>query len=149
MENIFTNSSYDVILKNWYELRNKLKTEDLQTICIEVDNFWQRVPLVNHYLHSDFVEDWPNPWELLAENHYCNVARGLGMFYTLHLLGINNIDFVEALDHNNDSVALLLVDNAKYILNYWPNTVVNNYLRDFKNIKHIDTEKIITKIGLK
>lgn len=149
MENVFTTNTYDVILKNWYELRINLQGKDIETICIQVDNYWQKTPLVNHYLHSDFVNDWPNPWELIAENNYCYIARGLGIFYTLYLLGISDIDFVEALDNNNDNVALLLVDNAKYILNYWPNTVVNNYLKDFKIIKKIDTDIIIRKIGLK
>ncbi len=148
MENIFQNS-YDIIFKNWYRLRLSLEDKDNQTKCVEVDDWWQRVPLVNHYLHTDFVGDWPNPWELLSENHYCNIARGLGIFYTLYLLGVRDIEFVEAKDYNNEDVVLVLADNAKYILNYWPNTVLNNNLHNFKITKRIDTVPIITKIGLK
>ena len=148
MYNIFQ-SSYDVILKNWYNLRQKLEEADTETKCIEVDKWWQTAPLVNHYLHSDFSHEWPNPWELIYENHYCSVARGLGMFYTLYLLGIRDIEFVEAKDYNNEEVTLVLVENAKYILNYWPDTVVNNSLQEFKIVKRIDTKPIITKIGLK
>jgi hypothetical protein len=148
MENLFQ-SSYDTIFKNWYRLRMSLETADTKTRCIEVDKWWQTAPLVNHYLHSDFVNDWPNPWELISENHYCHIARGLGMFQTLYLLGIKDIAFVEAKNYNNEDVALVLVENAKYILNYWPNTVVNNCLQDFKIVKHIDSLPIIKKIGLK
>ena len=139
---------YDTIFKNWYRMRLSLEMADTKTKCIEVDNWWQKVPLVNHYLHTDFVKDWPNPWELLAENHYCKIARGLGMYYTLYLLGTKDIEFVEAKDYNSEEVILVLVDNAKYILNYWPDTVVNNCLQDFKISKKIDTLSIITKIGL-
>lgn len=148
MPNLFQDS-YDTIFKNWYRMRLSLEISDIKTKCIEVDNWWQQVPLVNHYLHTDFVKDWPNPWELISENHYCNIARGLGMFYTLYLLGVTDIEFVEAKDYNNEEVLLVLVDNAKYILNYWPDTVVNNCLQDFKITKKIDTLPIINKIGLK
>jgi hypothetical protein len=71
------------------------------------------------------------------------------MFYTLYLLGVKDIAFVEAKDYNNEDVALVLADNAKYVLNYWPNTVVNNNLQDFKIVKQVDTLPIIKKIGLK
>jgi hypothetical protein len=68
------------------------------------------------------------------------------MVYTLHLLGINKIDFVEAKDYNNEDVVLVLVEDAKYILNYWPNTVVNNILRDFTVKQTIDISELIRKI---
>jgi hypothetical protein len=71
------------------------------------------------------------------------------MFYTLYLLGVQELDFVQAKDYNSEDVTLILVDHAKYILNYWPNTVVNNNLQDFKVVKELDTLPIIKKIGLK
>jgi hypothetical protein len=71
------------------------------------------------------------------------------MFYTLNLLGVKDIEFVEAKDYNNENISLILVDNAKYILNYWPDMVVNNNLKDFKIVKNIDTNTIIKKTGLK
>lgn len=69
------------------------------------------------------------------------------MIYTLTLLGIKDIDFVEAKDDNNEEVALVLVDSAKYLLNYWPGTVLNNNLKQFNIINHIDIKPIIRKIG--
>jgi|688.fasta_scaffold145673_2 hypothetical protein len=145
MINIFQ-CPYDQRLQTWYELRKKLTGQDTKTIAIEVDKWWQQTPLVNHYLHPDFVNQWPDPWELIHENTYCTIARGLGMVYTLHLLGINKIDFVEAKDYNNEDVVLVLVEDAKYILNYWPNTVVNNILRDFTVKQTIDISELIRKI---
>jgi len=69
------------------------------------------------------------------------------MVYTLFLLGIKDVDIVEATDYNNVDVVLVLVDNAKYIMNYWPRSVVNTTLTEFKVNKKIGIETIIKKIG--
>ena len=98
-------------------------------------------------LHILDTLSWPDPWELLVENTYCEVARALGICYTLLLLDENNVEIAEATDNTGNDVVIVLVDNAKYILNYWPDTVVNNCLQDFKIVKHIDITPIIKKIG--
>jgi hypothetical protein len=139
---------YYTRLRAWHDLRNSLSQKtDLQHICTEVDSFWQWCPLSNHYLHPADIETWPGPWELINDNEYCYYARALGMIYTLLLLGVNGIDFVEATDYNNNDVVLVLVDNAKYVMNYWPNMVVNNNLSEFKVTKHINIDAIRRKIG--
>lgn len=144
--NIFQ-GNYELRLKSWYQLRQEISELDRQNQCIRIDDWWQKCPLVNHYLHPDFMFEWPGPWELISENNYCVYARALGMVYTLLLLGINDIDIVDAKDDNNEDVVLVLVDDAKYILNYWPDTVVNNCLQDFKITKRHDLAHIIKKIG--
>jgi hypothetical protein len=138
---------YPTRLKNWYNLRENLKDKDLQTICVETDKFWQYCPMINHYLHPIDMATWPTPWELLHENNYCQYARALGMVYTLLLLGIKDIDLVDAKDHNSIDVVLVLVDHAKYILNYWPDMVLNNTLRDFAIAKYHNISPIVSKIG--
>lgn len=130
---------YNTRLRGWHRLRENLQETDLPTICVEVDKFWQKAPLLNHYLHPADIPDWPNPWELLSDNEYCLYARGLGIIYTLMLLGVKDVDFVEALDDNKENVVLVIVDD-KFILNYWPNSVVDNKLSDFTNIKQIDID---------
>ena len=145
MINVFQ-LNFDTRLQNWFELRKELENLDLATKCVEIDKWWQYAPLVNHYLHYDFIDQWPGPWELLVENMYCTIARALGMCYTLLLIGVDNIEMVEATDQNNEDVVLVLVDSAKYILNYWPDTVLNNHLQDFKVKKHININKIKQKI---
>lgn len=139
--------TFDLRLQSWFQLRQSLINSTTQEKCIAIDNWWQQAPTVNHYLHPYEMGNWPNPWELLSENNYCTYARGLGIIYTLLLLGINDIDLVDATDDNSEDVVLVLVDNAKYILNYWPNTVISNKLKDFKVVKKIDLTKIKTKIG--
>jgi hypothetical protein len=113
-----------------------------------VDKFWQQCPILNHYIHPADVVDWPTPWELLNDNTYCYYTRALGMIYTLLLLGNKDIELLDAIDDNNNEVVLVLVDNRKYVLNYWPGTVVNNNIIDFTIKKSLDISPLYNKIGL-
>jgi hypothetical protein len=138
--------NYEARLKSWYDLRKSLEDSDVKTSCLAIDNWWQRAPLVNHYLHPNDVDNWPGPWELLVENNYCQIARGLGMVYTLQLVGIKDIDFCIAIDDNSEECALVMVDRAIYVMNYYPNTVISNNSKDFKVGSHMNMTKINIKI---
>ena len=144
--NIFQ-SSYEARLQDWFQLRNSVSKLSLSEQCVIIDKWWQRAPMVTHHLHPHDMDNWPNPWELLSENTYCEVARALGMCYTLSLIGVNDFKLVLARNETGDDVVLVLVDNAKYILNYWPDTVISNNLKEFKIVTELDTQKIIEKIG--
>lgn len=144
--NLFLSDFY-TRLRSWHDLKADLQNADLEQICVQVDDFWQQCPTTNHYLHPDDIADWPDPWELLNDNMYCYYARGLGMIYTLMLLGIQDIEFVEAIDYNDNSVVLVLVDCAKYVMNYWPRSVLNSSLSNFKVTRHISIESLYKKIG--
>jgi hypothetical protein len=138
--------NYETRLNSWYNLRSTLEHSDTKTKCVEIDKWWQNAPLVNHHLHILDSESWPGPWDLLVENTYCTVARALGMCYTLHLMNINDIDLVEAIDMQGEDMVLVLVDRAKYVLNYWPDTVVNNNSNNFSIKRHIDVSSIKLKL---
>jgi hypothetical protein len=138
--------NYDSRLRSWYDLRKSIEKADVATKCVEIDKWWQYAPLVNHYLHPNDKQSWPNPWEMLVDNQYCSITRGLGMIYTLLLSGIDDIDFCMAIDDNSEEVAIVVVDSAKYVLNYWPNSVLSNNLQDFKVVQKIDITDIKTKL---
>ena len=138
--------NYETRLQAWYDLRQSLKEADVQTRCAEVDKWWQSAPLVSHYLHPHEVSVWPGPWDLLNDNEYCYFARGLGMVYTLLLLGITCVDFCVATDDNSEEVVIVLVDNAKYVMNYWPDSVLNITQQQFKIVQKIDLDKIKLKL---
>jgi hypothetical protein len=134
-------------LRDWRNFRESLTNKDTKDICIETDKYWQNSPIMNHYLHPVDIDNWPDPWQLLYYNLYCPYAIALGMIYTLVMLGISDIDLIEGTDYNSVDVVLVVVDNAKYVLNYWPNTVVNNKLGDFTITKKYNIAPIIQKIG--
>ncbi len=146
MTNIFI-LDYEARLKSWADLRRSIANKSNIDQIVAIDNFWQRVPLTNHYLHTDFIKDWPSPWQLLSDNNYCYYARALGMIYTLLLVGNNTIELVEAVDDNSNEVVLVLVDDAKYVLNYWPDTVVNNHIDNFSITRTLDISPLYSKIG--
>jgi hypothetical protein len=138
--------NYETRLNSWYNLRSTLEHSDTKTKCVEIDKWWQQAPLVNHHLHILDNENWPGPWDLLVENTYCTVARALGMCYTLLLTGVEDIVLVEATDMQGEDMVLVLVDSAKYVLNYWPDTVVNNNSNNFSIKRHIDVSSIKLKL---
>lgn len=134
-------------MENWRQLRETLKNVDIKEQCIQIDCWWQRAPLVTHYLHPDYISEWPGPWDLLHINNYCEYARALGMIYTLLMLGIKDIALYEAKDDNDNEVVLVVVSDAKYVLNYWPNTVVNNSILNFTITRTLDIAPLFSKIG--
>ena len=144
--NIFQ-STYEARLQDWFQLRTSVTSLPIEQQCIIIDKWWQDAPLVTHHLHPQDIDNWPDPWELLSENTYCEVARALGMCYTLLLIGITDIELVLARNNTAEDVVLVLVDNAKYIMNYWPDTVISNTLKDFKVVQQLDLQTIIKKIG--
>lgn len=146
MMNVFQ-MTYETRLQHWYDLRNTVSTLDLKDKCVMVDAWWQKAPLVNHHLHTADLGAWPDPWELLVDNTYCTVARALGMCYTLYMTGTDDVSIAEARDHQANDVVLVLVDNAKYVLNYWPDSVLNICLADFTITHRVDITEIIRKIG--
>ena len=137
--------NYDSRLRSWYDLRTRIETADTQTKCVEIDEWWQQAPLVNHYLNPKDTKNWPGPWDLLVDNTYCTLARGLGMFYTLLLTGVDTIDIALGKDDNED-VVLVMVEDAKYILNYYPRTVLSNTLKDFKITQRLNLDELVKKI---
>lgn len=146
MTNVFI-LDFEARLRSWAKLREEILSLDSISQVIKIDDFWQKSPIQNHYLHPDYIKDWPTPWQLLSDNVFCYYARALGIVYTLLLLGKKNIDLVDAVDDNSNEVVLVLVDDAKYVLNYWPNTVVNNHISNFAITRKHDITPLYAKIG--
>ena len=133
-------------LTQWKDFRHELDRLPLESAVIEINNMWSTAPFVNYNLDASDPKSWPDPWTLLAENYWCDVAKALGMCYTLLLVGVKDIKMVEATDMRGEDVILVLVDNAKYVLNYWPKTVVNNSSKDFSIKRHVDITQIQKKL---
>jgi hypothetical protein len=119
--------TFDQRLGAWYNLR--LHTQNLPlTDCLHaINTWWFNSPWQPYYLHWDDQLTWPDPWQLLSDNVYCEVARGLGILYTISLLDRRDIESADLVltesGHN-----LVLVNQPKYILNWEPSTVLNNNL---------------------
>ena len=111
-------------LESWTALRTLAQDQDLETALAAINAWWSNSPWKAYYLHWDDYAHWPDPWQLLSDNIYCDVAKALGILYTISLL--DRADMADATlvlteDHRN----LVLVSKTKYILNWNLDSVVN------------------------
>ena len=115
-------------LRSWQEFRNNLSDFSLSDACKQTEHLWSYAPYVQNYLHYDYVDEWPNPWELIYDNYYCGLAKALAIVYTLYLT--SHKPEIEIRVYNNPSTMeqynLVYVDKGKYVLNYIHDEVVNS-----------------------
>lgn len=123
-------------LHDWKQFRNNISSASVDQAINDTCHLWSYAPFVNYYLSPEKPMDWPDPWVLLYENYYCDLAKTLGMLYTLYLsnhYGKNIIDLEIKIfkDQNTkDTFNTVWIDQGKYILNFTYNTVVNKTLFD-------------------
>ena len=111
-------------LESWNQLRDQCQTLPVQTALENINAWWFRAPWKPYYLHWDDQKTWPDPWQLLSDDIYCELARGLGILYTITLLDRADLAPVELI-LTQDDVNLVQVAKEKYILNWTADTVVN------------------------
>lgn len=133
---------YDYRLRTWKNLRLLNHNKPLDELCVVVDNWWQQAPLVTYHLHPLDSDNWPDPWTLISENIYCPLTRALGICYTLLLCDVLEMHLVQAIDQENTEHNLVIVGHAKYVLNYYPNSVLSTNLKDFNIVKELSLDKI-------
>jgi len=140
-------SHTDKRLASWVDLRNSCKeNNDLDKVIITIHDWWQQAPMVLRYLHTDLVKEWPDPWELIAENTYCSLAKCLGMCYTICMLDRQDISClcISEID-NNDYI--VQVNNGLYVLNWSVDKIVNITLLEKVTItRNIDSAVFLHKI---
>jgi hypothetical protein len=127
-------------LESWTALRNLAQSQDLETSLATINQWWFNSPWKAYYLHWDDQATWPDPWQLLNDDIYCDVAKALGILYTISML--DRADMADATmvltdDHRN----LVLVDKTKYILNWSSDTVVNTF-QEVKIVKRLKQHQI-------
>ena len=119
--------TFDQRLSAWYQLRQSCQQQPLDAALTTINSWWYQSPWQPYYLHWDDQPTWPDPWQLLSDNTYCYVARGLGILYTISLLDrADTADAALVLTESGHN--LVLVGQTKYILNWDSDTVVNNSL---------------------
>ena len=74
---------YETRLRHWRDFREHL--EKCSDPLGDVIDRYEEAPSVS--IHTDPYDPniWPNPWELILENQYCEFCKLLGMCYTLQL----------------------------------------------------------------
>jgi hypothetical protein len=114
-------------LESWAALRAEMQSMSLEQALQTTSNWWYQAPWTGYYLHWDDRETWPDPWQLLNDNVYCDLARGLGILYTITL--VDHTDLISAeLVLTDDDRNLVLVNKEKYTLNWGTEVIVNTPL---------------------
>jgi hypothetical protein len=113
-------------LETWNLLRDQCQNLPVESALETINQWWFRTPWCPYYLHWDDQHTWPDPWQLLSDNVYCELARGLGILYTITLL--ERADMAPAsLVLTEEGYNLVLVAKEKYILNWEPDKIVNTF----------------------
>jgi len=120
-------STFASRLESWNSLRQRCQNLPAQSALENINAWWFRAPWRPYYLHWDDQNSWPDPWQLLSDDTYCELARGLGILYTITLLDRADLAPVDLI-LTHDSANLVQVGKEKYILNWQPDTVVNTNL---------------------
>ena len=132
-------------LESWAQLREQAFTADVETALAAINSWWFQTPWQAYHLHWDDQLLWPDPWQLLSDDLYCPLARGLGILYTITML--DRPDLQDAVLAEVDSDNLVLVAKKKYILNWDPEQMLNITLGSFKSHHSITQEQIQQRIG--
>lgn len=74
---------YEDRLASWREFRQSLEVVD-DPIQAAID-YYRSAPLVGIQVDPYTPSTWPDPWELIAENLYCDFGKILGICYSLQL----------------------------------------------------------------
>ena len=119
-------------IKLWREFREQLETAE--NPLLDVIYFWNSVPISNIAADPYDTKTWPDPWELLKENTYCDFTKILAIYYTLQLtdrFSHSRFEIHIVLDEKESNIIyLLFVDNQA--IGYYNNGVI-----DRKEITHL------------
>lgn len=126
-------------LRAWRDFRATIESLPLEQALAQTAEFWAGAPFVPYNLDPALPQVWPDPWTLIYENVYCDVAKCLGIVYTISLTEHKTagVEFRIYKDTKTGyEYNLAWFAQGKYILNMVDGEVVNNKQFD-KSLKLI------------
>ena len=138
-------AQFETRLQGWNDLRSICLGLGVDNCLQRINIFWMSSPWQPYYLHWDDQKTWPDPWQLLSDNVYCDLARSLGIVYTILLLERTDIGSVEIAE--TDRGNLVQVSGGKYILNWHPDEILNNPSTEIKITRKLDSSKLVHLLG--
>lgn len=116
----------------WRDWRNSLKELPNESLYQTIAEWWRMVPMSSGKLDVWNDKNWPTPWELITFTSFCNPGKGLGIYYTLALLGIES----ELILAQKDAETTLLVRlEEEKLLNYYEGDVINVSDSSYETLK--------------
>ena len=121
-------------IRSWRDFRSKLCTLSLEESIVQTAQLWRHAPFTPYQLDPNDTIDWPDPWTMISKNIYCDVAKCLGIVYTLLLTDHRTALDIEIHQYKDEATGyeynLAWFNQGKYIANLIDGELVNN--------KHID-----------
>ena len=137
-------ATFEQRLHAWGVLRETVQHASVEQLLADINTWWFHAPWRAYHLHWDDRAIWPDPWQLLSDNIYCDLARGLGILYTITLL--DRADLQDSVLAEADQGNLVLVQQGKYILNWDSQQVLNINPGQIKARHSITQEQIQQQI---
>ena len=122
-------ASIDERLVKWQKLRNHISSLPLDKALEEVAEIWAQAPFKTYFLNFENSKEWPDPWSLIIEPRFCDIAKCLGIIYTIYFTSYRNTIELELRIYQDTNkcqlYALVFVNSGQYILNYYSGEIVN------------------------
>lgn len=114
-------------LSRWREFRKSLDNLPLEDALVEVNDFWASCPFSPYYLDPTKPDEWPDPWTMITENYYCDIAKALGMLYTIKYTTHDpDVELRMYFDQETKyGYNLVWIEQGKYVINLVTDEIVN------------------------
>ena len=122
---------YFTRVKLWREFRSTLET--CEDPIKDVLQFWNTAPIGLISADPYDTDTWPDPWELLKENTYCEFTKILAIYYTLQL--------TDRFSHSDFEIHIVL-DKKESAMKYL--LFVDNQTLGYYYDRSIDTKELPT-----
>jgi hypothetical protein len=133
-------------LRSWREFRSSIDLLPVEEALLQTAELWSTAPFIPYNLDADHPETWPDPWTLILENSYCDVAKCLGIVYTMSLTAHKlAVEFRQYEDSKRYQYNLAWFEQGKYILNMTDREVLNKTQFD----KTLKLKQKFTAVDLK
>jgi hypothetical protein len=134
-------TAYEDRFADWVRLRHTIQLLDPSAQLLAINNWWFCAPIVNKTITWPDRKNWPDPWQLLTNNGYCDLARALGIVYTIMLT--EQLSYTELTITQTKQDNLVLVNGGKYILNWAPGEMLNIHSTPIITVKNtIDSSEL-------
>jgi len=138
-------STFEERLVEWNHLRSRAKSEILSDRLLMINDWWWRAPMVRSTLSWQQRDQWPDAWDLLNASGWCDLARALGMLYTVMIIDqddVHDVHLVESCQGN-----LVLVNQGLYILNWSPRQLLNIQSSQLEIKRSVSSKEFQKNIG--
>lgn len=131
-------------LSRWKQFRASIGSLSLTEAIEQSVHLWRSCPFIPFYLAPDDPDSWADPWQLITENYYCDLAKTLGIVYTLHLSDHKHALESEIRVYYDPTTRytynVAYFNQGKYVINLVEDEIVNNTHIDQKlKLKHCYT----------